>query len=94
MSFRVRNPTLGTVVIGTGSQKEKGFHSKREVGNEQCLQDGRKQGILTWQGYQSYSSSTACSQFTKVKVNNKGWDIAMLVCILNLLAMLIVAFGL
>ena len=65
------------------------------VGNQLCLQDCRRPKVLTRQGfYWSHSSSTERSQFTKVKVNNRGKDISMLVCILNLLAMLIVAFGL
>lgn len=74
-------------------RKRKGFLREGEVGHEHRLQDCARQVVLTWQGCQSSSGSIACSQFTKVKVSNKGWDIAKLVRILNLLAMLIAAFG-
>lgn len=43
-------------MIRTGSLEEKRFWPKREVGNEWCLWDGGRQGVLTGQGfYQSHS---------------------------------------
>lgn len=52
------NSVWGTDVIRTGSLEEKTFWPKREVGNEWCLWDGGRQGVLTGQGfYQSHSSS-------------------------------------
>lgn len=94
MNFRVRNPAFGPDVTGTGSQERKRFWHKRELGISGVCRVVGCQGGLTRQGfYQSHSSSTKCSQCTKVKENNLGKDISMLVCILNMLAMLIVAFG-
>lgn len=82
-------------MIRIGSPEEKRFYHKGEVRNEQCWQNCGRQWVLTMQGfYQSYSSSIACSQFTEAKVSMRGRDIFMLVCILNLLAVLIVALGL
>lgn len=55
MNFRVRTPVLGTDVIRTDSLEEKGFWHKKETGNEEYLQDCRRLGVLTRQGfYQSY----------------------------------------
>lgn len=66
--------------------------AQERLGNQWCLQDCGKPRGLTRQGFYQ-SSSTKCSQFTKVKENKSGKDISMLACILHSLAMLIVAFG-
>lgn len=76
------------------SGRKKGFGTERGQGGTVFVGWGR-QGVPTRQGfYQSCSSSIESSQFVEVKVNTRGRDIFMLVCILNLLAMLPVAFGL
>lgn len=93
MNFRVRTSALGTDELELFLwQKKKFWHRERSGRNS--VGRGR-QGVPTRQGfYQSCSSSTESSQFVEVKVNSRGRDIFMLVCILNLLVMLPVAFGL
>lgn len=79
VNFRVRNPVLGTDAIGTGSQKEKRFWHERESW-ESAVFAGLQETKGSHEAgfYQSRCSSTECSGFTKVKVNNGGKDISML----------------
>ena len=94
MNFRIRTSVLGTDELGLPLWREKDFGTERAQGGTVFVGWGRQE-VPTQQGfYQSCSSSIESSQFVEVKVNTRGRNIFMLVCILNLLVMLTVAFGL
>lgn len=68
--------------------------AQERVGNQQRLQDCWKPRVLTRQGFVSVGLQVhSMLLIHKGKVSNMGQDISMLTCILNLLAMLIMALA-